>query len=192
MNKKVKVYVVGGGQDGHFIDNSIPTKNFDDADIVLFRGGEDINPALYGQKNNSYCGHWNSKRDNFEIEMFRNAERAGKMIIGTCRGGQLATALLGGKLIQHIRHFGDHNCKTIEGEIYMMNSLHHQMMYPYNLNPDEYTVYSWTEQISPVHYGENDEQIEFPVHSLDENGLFKEPEIIIYPKARCIAIQGHF
>ena len=33
-----------------FIDNTIPVDNLEDADIVVFTGGEDVPPSSYGRK----------------------------------------------------------------------------------------------------------------------------------------------
>lgn len=192
QHSKLKVYVVGGGNDGHYIKNTTHTRLFDEADIVMFRGGADINPDIYAQKPNRHTNWWSDERDAMEMNYFKQALSEKKLIIGNCRGGQLLTALNGGKLIQHVSHPGHHMCTTFEGTEYEMNSMHHQMMYPYNLPPEDYQLVSWTEQLSYCHIGEDDQQIEFPEIALDEKGLFKEPEVIWYPKTRCLGIQGHF
>lgn len=73
-----------------------------------------------------------------------------------------------------------------------MNSCHHQMCYPYNLPKDDYEVIAWTEEISNHYQVDKDAvDLDFPEHSLDDNGLFKEPEMIWYPKTRCLGVQGH-
>lgn len=192
QDTKLKVYVVGGGNDGHYIDNAIHTRNFDEADIVMFRGGADINPKIYGQMPNRHTSYWSDERDNLEINFYHRAQEQKKLCIGNCRGAQLLTALNGGKLIQHVSHPGEHMCTTFEGTKYEMNSIHHQMCYPYNLPKEDYLLVSWTEQLSYTHLGENDKTVEFPPESLDSEGLFKEPEIIWYPKTRSLGIQGHF
>lgn len=70
-----------------------------------------------------------------------------------------------------------------------MNSCHHQMCYPYNLKKDEYEVLSWTEGISRRYRAGI--ELEFPEFALDREGKFKEPEMIWYPKIRCLGVQGH-
>ena len=70
-----------------------------------------------------------------------------------------------------------------------MNSCHHQMCYPYDLPKDEYEVLSWTEEISNKYVA--DAKVNFDETTLDENGAFKEPEMIWYPKTRCLGVQGH-
>ncbi len=98
----------------------------------------------------------------------------------------------GGYLIQDVNHPSRHDVKTIDGFAYGMNSCHHQMCYPYNLPPDEYEVIAWTEELSNHYQVDKDAvTMDFPDHSLDENGLFKEPEMIWYPKTRCLGVQGH-
>ena len=34
-------------------------------------------------------------------------------------------------------------------------------------------------------------ELEFPEFALDREGKFKEPEMIWYPKIRCLGVQGH-
>lgn len=190
--KQYKIFVVGGGDDGNFIKNGKHTKYFEEADIVVFRGGSDINPKLYSEIPNSHTNYWSDERDSLEIMFYKKAQEKGIVCVGNCRGGQLLTVLNGGKLIQDIDHPYKHECVTSEGERYIMNSIHHQMMYPYELPNTDYEVFSWTEQLSPQHINQFDQQYMFPKHALDEKGLFKEPEIIYYPKTKSIAIQGHF
>ena len=47
-----KIYVVGFGL--HYmswVNNAIHVENIEEADIVLFTGGEDVSPSLYGEEN---------------------------------------------------------------------------------------------------------------------------------------------
>lgn len=95
----------------------------------------------------------------------------------------------GGYLIQDISHPSRHIVKTIEGDVYPMNSCHHQMCFPYELSDDKYEVLSWTEELSDKY--KMDGELTIPEKALDENGLFKEPEMIYYPETRCLGVQGH-
>ena len=91
-----------------------------------------------------------------------------------------------------MRHPSDHHVKTIYGNYYSMNSCHHQLCYPYNLPKDKYEMISWTEGISDHYQVDKDSvELEFPQIALDENGEFKEPEMIWYPETRCLGVQGH-
>lgn len=76
-------------------------------DGVLFSGGSDVNPLLFGQKTTGRTGGVVPERDEQEIYMFRYLlERTGKPILGICRGIQIMNVALGGTLIQHIPDSG--------------------------------------------------------------------------------------
>jgi putative glutamine amidotransferase len=111
------------------------------ADMIIFTGGEDINPQYYGEKM-EYMNYFNPKRDTQEEHIFWTAINAGvPKILGVCRGHQLICALLGGKLFQDIRaqtkhfHEGRHNLDLIDGGGLVgaffpwVNSMHHQGVY---------------------------------------------------------------
>jgi len=111
-------------------------------DILIFSGGEDISPSLYGEENRS-CFGVNGGRDAFEKEVFTKAYFRGIKILGICRGHQLINALLGGKLYQDItadtgiHHTKEDHLFTTDSGTYWKNrslaeifkttnSLHHQ------------------------------------------------------------------
>jgi gamma-glutamyl-gamma-aminobutyrate hydrolase PuuD len=74
-------------------------KEVKDFDLIIFSGGEDVNPNLYGQDNKFSYGV-NKKRDEIEKLIFNEAEKQGKKILGVCRGHQLINVLKGGQLYQ--------------------------------------------------------------------------------------------
>ncbi len=69
---------------------------------ILFTGGQDVDPRIYGQEPleglNDCCG----KRDALETVLLRAALEKDKAILGICRGIQLINAALGGTLYQDI------------------------------------------------------------------------------------------
>ena len=71
-------------------------------DGFLFTGGPDVEPALYGQKKESFCGEICPGRDAMEMKLFRLAYELDKPILGICRGLQLVNVALGGTLYQDI------------------------------------------------------------------------------------------
>jgi len=104
-------------------------------DLVIFSGGEDINPELYGE-NNEYSSI-NINRDNIEREILQRAVYYNKKILGICRGHQLINACLGGKLSQDmmiklgINHEYNHKLEfdtetIVTRNFDIVNSLHHQ------------------------------------------------------------------
>lgn len=188
MNKKLKVFIVGPDWcniTSFLLFDFELVQNISDADIVMFTGGADISPSLYNDKVHETT-HFSEQRDKFEVEMFKQAPK-NALLIGGCRGAQLLTALSGGKLIQHcVNHCGKggHNVKTTSGEVFEVTSCHHQMMYPYEMNPEDYDLIAWSEtKLSPVYYTGNG--------LLKVPDDFKEPEIVYYPKTNSLCIQGH-
>jgi putative glutamine amidotransferase len=72
----------------------------EEAKLVIFTGGSDINPAIYGQINK--YSQFTPQRDTAEIEVLRQCLVMGKKMFGVCRGHQLINAYLGGLLVQDI------------------------------------------------------------------------------------------
>lgn len=184
--------VIVGGRQRH--GNKIPsilTAN----DIILFEGGTDISPSLYGEKPSWRCQFPNKYRDYEEVELFKRGLVAGCSFIGICRGAQLITALLGGKLIQHVYNHESAHVMTINqipeiagfsaGQKIVTSSLHHQMMNPFVLPKSEYQILAeCPKDFAKAYLGEKADPIELPKD-------FVEPEIVWYPKAKALCIQGH-
>lgn len=166
---------------------------FDDADIILMPGGNDWNPALYGEKAGSNT-FFNIEQDRGQWKQMNSAFKANKLIVGICRGAQGATIFSGGRLVQDVNHPAMHliqtNYEGVKGE-YLVNSLHHQMCDPYLLPKDEYELIGSSKELSPRHLNGDDKNIDTSYFEKDLDGFIKEPEIIYYPKTRCLAIQCH-
>lgn len=182
--KKIKVY-----GDGGWINNS-ESSSFEKADIVVMPGGEDWNPNIYGHRP-MQGAYWKAALDRLHLALMNEAINYGKLLFGICRGFQGVCIRAGGKLIQDVSHPAMHMIKTHDGEDYLMNSSHHQMVYPYEMPKKEYEVLGWTEQLSPFFKFNGGHPLSFPDHSLDDNGKFKEPEVAWFPKIRALGCQGH-
>jgi putative glutamine amidotransferase len=106
--------------------------------LVIFTGGSDINPEIYGEKNEfSFC---DKRRDAIELEIlgFIRKHTPKTTILGVCRGHQLiCSKLFGIKLIQDINnanlhHGGEHKLdftkekSTVKTFFKTVNSMHHQ------------------------------------------------------------------
>lgn len=158
---------------------------------LIIWGGEDISPSIYGERvnNMTHAKDTPSKRDRAEVALAQDAIEMGVPIIGICRGAQLMCALSGGKVIQHTTgHLGSHEMLAAGGEVIVTSSLHHQMLYPWEV---EHQLLAYTPQLSRCHWGEDDQEWAFPPHAYDTQGVLKEPEVVWFPKTRCLAIQGH-
>lgn len=159
-------------------------KNVKDIDLVLFTGGEDVNPSVYGEKQGKHTS-FNDNRDYKEIATF-NLLNGVVPFLGICRGNQLLTVLSGGKLIQHVENHGrDHNIVTKSGLRYKMTSSHHQMIYPFNLSDNIYDLIAYSEHFQSHTYL-NGDNIE-----IDLSNDFLEPEIVYYKNTNSLCIQGH-
>jgi gamma-glutamyl-gamma-aminobutyrate hydrolase PuuD len=113
--------------------------------------------------------------------MLQQAIKLNIPIIGVCRGAQMLCAAAGGHLIQHLdNHAGKmHEITTIDGETLTVNSLHHQLMWPFEV---DHKMLAWSkEKLSKVYWDED--------KVLDE--IKCEPELVVFPKIRGIAAQWH-
>lgn len=182
-----KVFVVGCQTSyARWIYDSTLVDNIEDADIVLFTGGEDVDPSLYGAK--AHDSVWsNPTRDEFEVNTFKKIKTT-QLAVGICRGLQLFNVLNGGTLVQDVNNHWISDTHEIHNELnrYEIKSLHHQMVYPFNLNPEHYKILYWTKRRSTHYYGEDIDA--------DQFDIFGEPEVVYYctpglPK--CLGIQGH-
>lgn len=180
---RFKIFVVGGDI-GY--TNWMPgdlVSNLEDADVVVFTGGEDVTPMYYGKTANIRT-RYNINRDTEEKLIFDKAQALGKHCVGICRGSQFLCVMSGGELIQHQDNpLFIHNIKTYDNYNIPITSTHHQAQYPYNLSKDSYKILAWTKGISTYHQGESTIDLPLP----DE----KECEIVFYKDTKCLAIQGH-
>ena len=71
-------------------------------DGLVLTGGEDVDPAFYGQPRAEKSGVPNEYRDRTEIALIKAARELGKPVLAICRGPQILNVALGGTLIQDI------------------------------------------------------------------------------------------
>lgn len=137
-------------------------------DGLFLSGGMDVSPLFYGQKALSVCGPTDGKRDQLENLLIRAFVRAGKPILGICRGCQMLNAFFGGTLFQDIyaqtgqEHPYDsiHEVSAVPdsvlyalfGRRFTVNSLHHQ------------AIRTLGTCLTPIAYAENALIVEAFVH----------------------------
>jgi len=73
-----------------------------DFDGLLLGGGEDVDPALYGDARRPGLGLVNRRRDDQELGLIAAARRRRAPIFGICRGIQILNVACGGTLVQDI------------------------------------------------------------------------------------------
>lgn len=113
-------------------------------DGIVFSGGEDVDPAMYGETIWNGTVYIDHVRDRSDSLLARAALASGKPILAICRGSQLMNVMLGGTLYQDIpsqlpearRHSGaTHTIAAEPGSVLAglfgtdsltVNSLHHQ------------------------------------------------------------------
>lgn len=189
MNKR-KIYVVGGATNyANWMEGTlVPTMQ--DADLVVFTGGEDVNPALYNEDPHPTTG-FNAARDINEVGSFSRAVHLQKRMIGICRGSQFLCVMNGGKLVQHMENHGGHELtvvqpySTIPGyAVIRVTSTHHQAQYPWGVPGERFRLLGWTKGYSRFHEGAGGKEM----LKLDD---MAEVEDVYYPENKCLAIQSH-
>ena len=178
---KRKIYVVGGHVGyANWMKGEI-TNEMENADLVVFTGGEDVCPLLYGEKNIHPRTYYNLNRDYREIEAYEKALNLKKKMIGICRGHQFLSVMNGAKLIQHQHNPGNHKMTSYTKKEMTINSLHHQAVYPFLLPESKYHIVGHSQDISEIHQNGLSEEYEVPV----------EIEAIYFPETQCLGIQCH-
>ena len=86
-----------------------PTHLLDKLDGLVFAGGGDINPALYGGESHATVYLVDAERDTFELSLAKAAMTHTVPVLGICRGMQVLNVATGGDLIAHVPdQYGDH------------------------------------------------------------------------------------
>jgi putative glutamine amidotransferase len=71
-------------------------------DGIVFAGGGDVDPELYGADRHHETGPPQPQRDRFELALVRAAIEADLPFLAICRGMQVLNVARGGSLIQHL------------------------------------------------------------------------------------------
>lgn len=155
-----------------------------DVKLVVFTGGSDVHPELYGEAINPKTRSY-PKRDYNEQSLFDRINKRRIPCVGICRGAQFLTVMNGGSLVQHVNSHaisGTHPIHTVDGKVIDVTSTHHQMMNPSGL----YQTVAWAQGLSDVYEGGDSS-----VHLKQTKVGVKEPEVIYYDLTRSLAVQYH-
>ena len=109
----------------------IGTTKFEEADVICFTGGEDVDPQLYGETPMPGT-HFNASRDKRDVEAWMLGED--KIKVGICRGGQFLNVMNGGAMWQdvnnHATGMGHMVFDLQQKKEVLCSSTHHQQMIP--------------------------------------------------------------
>jgi GMP synthase-like glutamine amidotransferase len=102
------------------------------ADLVVFSGGPDVDPSLYGDRTLD-CTHVDKFRDVEDEQLYDLCKRERIPMLGICRGSQYLWTKLGGSLYQDVdgHNSGEHEILYLPTKTkYLASSVHHQMVVP--------------------------------------------------------------
>jgi hypothetical protein len=195
-----RVYVIGGNSAIERIfqqEGATTVDHLDMADIVVWTGGSDVNPALYGEEKHPST-YFDAKRDLYEQACYNRA--GNKLKVGICRGGQFLNVMNGGTLWQDVDGHairGEHEMILeipVQGKLLSrkvgVTSTHHQMMIP-NLRAH---CHIWgkagisTRKSTGIRLKDNPQQF---VSFTRQHNTAGDAEVIHYPKTRSLCFQPH-
>lgn len=153
----------------------------DTADLVVFTGGVDVDPQLYGEIKHSST-YFSTARDNRDMALYSECLEKGIPMFGVCRGAQFLHVMNGGKLYQDVDgHTGDHPIYDIKKKrsIQRVSSVHHQMVIP--------DLSLGMEIIADTHKAKK--RWKNPTTCIE--GHMSDVEAFFYPDTVCFGVQGH-
>ncbi len=77
-------------------------ETLDSVDGLIFSGGSDLDPELYGEEAHAETNGWVRERDDFELGLMQAALARDVPLLAICRGSQVLNVALGGDLEQHV------------------------------------------------------------------------------------------
>ncbi len=83
-------------------DTGSVVRRLERVDGILLTGGDDVDPASYGEETAPETGHVDRNRDALEAVAIRFALDRGLPLLAICRGIQMLNVALGGTLVQHL------------------------------------------------------------------------------------------
>jgi len=151
----------------------------DEADLVVFGGGADVNPVLYGESRHSST-KIDRERDESDILLYEECLAKGIPMFGVCRGAQFLHVMNGGKLYQDVAWHNSSHAMTEPqtGKTFTVSSVHHQMC----KENEKMEVLGYCSGLSE-HRALSDK--------VAETGKIKEVEAFFYRDTGCFGVQGH-
>lgn len=155
--------------------------SIEEADIVVFGGGPDVDPQLYGETPAPECGRIDVDRDQSDMEAYAKCLKLGIPMVGICRGAQFLHVMNGGKLFQDIdNHHGSHDIYDVSLKQWVKaSSVHHQAVIPQGGGGFNLLAFASVSENRVV----NDQK---RLH-----GKYTDVEAFFYRNTACLGVQGH-
>jgi gamma-glutamyl-gamma-aminobutyrate hydrolase PuuD len=170
-----------------FLKHGFEEAALEDALAVVFTGGADVNPFLYGEKRRKET-HVCFQSDYKDIRAFKKAS-VWQFKVGICRGGQFLNVMCGGSMYQHVTDhamIGFHpiyNMIDTNEESVQVTSTHHQMMIPGELGQVLYATNRAMEKYTDT------EEIKYnPIVRSQE---LDDTEVVLYQDMHALCFQPH-
>lgn len=112
-------------------DHKILTRRPKEVSLVMFSGGEDVHPSLYGGTDPNGVCMTSIRRDLWEQSLFEICQKHSIKTTGICRGFQFLNVMAGGFMYQHITGHGGslHDAYfPYNKAILKVTSTHHQLV----------------------------------------------------------------
>lgn len=180
----MNAYIIGKDKNCLSFLENVKLTSFDKADVYIFYGIGDVHDNLRDGTNIE--GKYDIRSENLMKRVF-NKISSDKICIGIGKGAQLLNVLNGGSLLEivchndvipHVTTFIDE--KQIEDYLFWTNSFHNKVMYPWDLDSNDWKLLAYSRDGYVRGFGINDVA----------TGVF--PEVIDYHlegKPRCLCIQ---
>lgn len=155
------------------------------ADVVIFTGGPDVTPLIYGEKRHPST-YSTFNRDIAEIKMFHQIPWDVPKV-GICRGAQLLNVLVGrGRLFQDVdNHTKEHEITDMySGQTILASSTHHQQMRP---GPGADVLWIATESTRKC----SDIAVWDAANSKIKAEFWTDPEVVYYDDGVTLCFQPH-
>jgi len=162
----------------------VTVENFNEANLLVFPGGLDVDPNLYNEPSGQRTSY-NEHTDATWCSYYKTAIKGGIKVMGICKGAQFVNVMAGCPLIQHVNNHAllDTHSITAGGKIYDVTSTHHQMMFPFSLQKDDFELLAYsTEKRSDTYLNGYDDESKPPPY---------EPEAVFFKGNGSLAIQFH-
>lgn len=159
---------------------SYRAESLEKADLVIFTGGADVDPRLYGETAHSTT-RFSEHRDSEDIAAYMKCLDLGIPMFGVCRGAQFLHVMNGGKLFQDVdNHQTAHGMWDQVRNVFIrdVSSVHHQMCIE---NKD----------MQVIAYMRGHSKKRWRNDKISEEFGIADVEAFYYRDTACFGVQGH-